>query len=1002
MSRNDQHRDRDPREAPDAAPPRLRPSRRSFLEATGFALFATAVTGCGRDEAMIAPAPATRPATLTPGKSRHYASVCHGCSAACGILVKNRDGRPIKFEGNPAHPLSRGGLCPVGQASILGLYDSLRLTGPLARGKAADWKHVDQEIGAALDKIESQGGTVRVLTDSVLSPTRRAVIERFLERFDDARHVAYDPLSSSAILAAHKQTHGAAVLPHYRLDQAEVIVSFDADFLGTWIAPVEFTAAYQAGRTPQGKPPRMSHHVQFESRMSLTGGNADRRAALAPGELGLAMSHLAVRLARKAGQTLEGEKQLAASPVSETLLDELTERLWQSRGKALILCGSQEPALQVLCNYLNETLKAYGATLDIERPSYQRQGDDAALHALVQEIQDGKVSALLVAGVNPVYDLPGGEKLAAALRKIPLVVSFASETDETAELAHFVCPEGHALETWGDAEPVAGVVSIAQPTVKPLGQTRSLLESLAQWSGQPQTSYDLVREHWEKVIHPRTSGQQPFAAFWNQALKDGFVEAPPQAASVEPFDVAAVSLVTTAPPAPADRFTLALYPKVGMLDGRHAQNPWLQELPDPVSKVTWDNYACLSPSAAAGLKVGEGDVVRIAVESSETLELPVVVQPGQHDNVVAVALGYGRKGTERFAKIGPQWLEGRPSVGPNGLVGVNAAPLLRWDEASLHYEQPGVTVTATGRNQPMAATQKHHEITVPKHLATPGAERRPVVEQTTLADYAHDPHAGSLAHHHATPELWPDDHRYDGHRWGMAIDLSKCTGCSGCVIACQAENNTPVVGKDEVRRSREMHWLRIDRYYEANAEGGVDVAHQPMMCHHCGNAPCETVCPVLATVHSDEGLNQQVYNRCVGTRYCANNCPYKTRRFNWFEYARPDELQNAVLNPDVTVRSRGVMEKCSFCVQRIQEAKIEAKRQGRELADGDILPACQQSCPARAIVFGDLNDPESEISKLLAGPRAYQVLGELNVQPAVSYLRLVRNRPSEAKEHHHV
>jgi molybdopterin-containing oxidoreductase family iron-sulfur binding subunit len=425
-----------------------------------------------------------------------------------------------------------------------------------------------------------------------------------------------------------------------------------------------------------------------------------------------------------------------------------------------------------------------------------------------------------------------------------------------------------------------------------------------------------------------------------------------------------------------------------MPDSSHAYNPWLHELPDPISKVTWDNYACVSPATAAKLGLSDGDVVRLAGGDDESLDLPVLVQVGQHDSVVGVALGYGSVLTRRFANIGPRWLQANPTVGPNGLVGKNASPMLKWADGGLRFTRDGVRLTKIAGQHPLATTQSYSLLTVPPRFASAGHERRGIIKESTLKDYqqqlAQEPGAESGEKQEA---LWPADHPGGDYQWGMVIDLNACTGCSACVVACQVENNIPVVGKDEVRRQREMHWLRVDRYY-TERDGGVDVAHQPMLCQHCGNAPCEVVCPVLATVHSDEGLNQQVYNRCVGTRYCANNCPYKVRRFNWFDYAHDDLLHNLVLNHDVTVRSRGVMEKCTFCVQRIQD--------GKSAGEGHVIQtACQQSCPAQAIVFGNLKDPASRVAKLAASRRSYQVLGELNVKPSVSYLGVVRNRPAE-------
>ncbi len=931
------------------------------------------LTGCRQAPVNKAIPQLAQPEGFTPGRSYDYASTCAGCAAGCGVLVKTRDGRPIKLEGNPEHPVSRGGLCAAGQASILGLYDSLRFRQPLRGGKQTSWAAIDRELGARLEALGRDGGAVRFLTGTVTSPTIRAAISGFLERFRDARHVEYDALSCSAILDAHERTHGVRAVPRYRFDRAEVIVSFDADFLGAWISPVESTAGYMAGRNPEAG--RFSWHAQIEPRLSLTGSKADRRFVRKPAEVAALLIELAAQIDKgPAG----GDAGL------------LAERLRQARGRSLVVCGLQDAAAQEACNRINQSLGNYGATLDLDRPSLQRRGNDHETEELLREAASGRVSALLVWGANPVYDLPGGE----ALRAVPLIVSFAERMDETAAAAHYVCPDRHPLESWGDAEPVSGTLSLFQPAIQPLGGGRPLVESLAGWSGSPQSAYEILRASWRERVFPRQSVEADFEKFWERAVHDGY-------AVVEPARTAGRSRTAPLrPPPPVEAasrgaFDLVLYAKPGMPDGRHAYNPWLQELPDPVTKVTWDNYACLAPAAASRLGVAQGDVVRLEVAGRQ-LSLPVVVQPGQHEEVVAVALGYGNQGSGRFSKLSRWWLGGGPSVGENGLVGQNAAPMLEFASGVLRYARSGVVVSRTNRKHPLACTQEHHSLSVPKHLAPASGGIRPIVREVALADL------GKLPPPSRGPELelWPPDHAFPNHRWAMVVDLSACTGCSACVIACQVENNVPVVGKDEVRRNREMHWLRIDRYY-SEAAGSVEVAHQPMMCQQCEHAPCETVCPVLATVHSEEGLNQQVYNRCVGTRYCANNCPYKARRFNWFEYAREDKLANMVLNPDVTVRSRGVMEKCTFCVQRIQEAKIEAKRRGERLRDGEIQTACQQSCPAKAITFGDLNDPKSRVSLLMRAKRRYRVLEEINVRPSVGYLRVVRNRPAEETGERH-
>ena len=967
-------------------------SRRSFLKAAGFTAAVAAVgAGCSHAPVEKAIPYLIQPEEIVPGVSYFYATTCGGCSAGCGVLAKNRDGRPIKLEGNPEHPLSRGGLCAIGQASLLGLYDSQRLKEPRMGGEAVSWEEVDRQVTNQLAEIRSASGAVRFLSGTILSPTLNAQIQKFLGPYRDARHIVYDALSSSAILDAHKETQGNRLLPHYRFDKADVIVSFDADFLGTWISPVEFTRDYATGRRLDTHPPRMSYHAQFESRMSVTGAKADHRLRVSPQELGETMMRLAARLASLAGTPFPLAVSASAGPL-DSKLEDLARRLWQSRGRSLVICGSQDVRLQALVNYMNELLENYGSTLEIGRPSQQKAGNDRELQSLVDELRSRKVAALFLYGANPVYSLPAGSVLAETIKRVPLVVSFAGRLDETSTLTRFVCPDHHALESWGDAEPVRANISLFQPAVHPLGQTRAVLESLAIWGGQPKAAYYIVRDHWRENIFPRVKSAANFQEFWDRAVEAGFAVVNADAPKTTRFKAAALQEITQQATA-AGEFSLVLYPKVAMLDGGHGENPWLQELPDPITKVTWDNYACLSPSSAQRLGLKEGDVVRLEVDAvqgtSPALELPVFVQPGQHDQVIAVALGYGTKGTERFSSVGPKWIFGRSNVGEDGRIGKNAAPLLVLAGGSLQYVRDGVQISKTGKRHALATTQTHHSLTMPEDVPLLGGKHREIVRETTVSALIAEA-KNSRPEVSKNNGLWPADHPFTGHRWAMAIDLTACTGCSACVVACQAENNIPVVGKDEVLRHREMHWMRIDRYY--SGEDDLDVLHQPMLCQQCDNAPCETVCPVIATVHSAEGLNQQIYNRCVGTRYCANNCPYKTRRFNWFNYVRDDRLRNLTLNPDVTVRSRGVMEKCSFCVQRIEAARIESRKQNKPIADGQIQTACQQSCPAQAIVFGDLNDPKSRIAQMARDPRRFAVLEEFNFRPAVNYLAVVRNR----------
>ncbi len=996
-------------------------SRRQFLEAAGFSMSLVALGGCGRAPVETALPLVVSAEGLVPGRMLSYASTCAGCPAGCGLLVGVRDGRPLKMEGMPEHPLSHGGLCAIGQALPLGLYDSQRLSFPTADGKQSDWDVVDKEIIRRLSDGANQG-TVVVVTSTVTSPTLQATIDSFLEPFKDSRHVIVDALSSSAILDAHDQTHGIRVLPHYRFDRANVIVSFGADFLGTWISPVEFTAAWRQGRVPSPEHPEMSYHVQLEGRLSLTGSNADRRYRLSPQDYAAVLGHMALEFGKRAGlPTPDGGSSkegafsglgLSDQALTNQELIGLNNRLWAARGHCLVICDSQDIAIQRLVNYINHALDNYGHTLDVDRPSRQRQGRDADVVALIDDLHAGRVSALFVAGTDLTQNLPDRDALVKSIQKVPLVVSCAERTDDFASLAQFVCPNHHPLESWADAEPVTGLISLTQPTLQPLNKTRSVVQSFHRWSSGPSSAntssaYEIMQSYWRKNVISRTKSEAPFQAFWDQAVHDGFVNVTPNTTKASEFQFKNVTVPEPIDAPSAGQFVLSLYSKVGLTDSRHAHNPWLQELPDPVTKVTWDNYVNISPTAATEYGLTEGDMVRVTGPDGVKIELPVFVQPGQHDRVLAIALGYGVRGTDRFADIGPRWLESRPTVAPGELVGKNAAAFLAIQDGTICPVRANCKLEKIKGRHPLATTQQHHSLTVPPQVAPHGAEVRDVVQHTTLAAFAKNPRAGTPeVHDHGVQQLWAEDHPKTGHHWGLAVDLNCCTGCSACLIACQSENNVPVVGKDEVHRGREMHWIRIDRYYSGD-DRDLQATHQPMMCQHCDNAPCETVCPVLATVHGAEGLNEQAYNRCVGTRYCANNCPYKVRRFNWFKYTHDDALQNLALNPDVTVRTRGVMEKCSMCVQRIEDGKLEARRLGLPVVDGAIQTACQQSCPAQAILFGDMNDPDSRIHTMLEDPRRYGVLEEFNFRPSVSYMRVVKNRddvtgePPAAEGGHH-
>jgi molybdopterin-containing oxidoreductase family iron-sulfur binding subunit len=952
-------------------------SRRDFLKLMGFSLGAAAVASCSPIPERQAVPLLSQPEGVVPGMETWYATTCGGCPAGCGLLAKDRDGRPIKVEGNPRSPISRGATCAAGQATVLSLYDDQRLRGPLLHGRKATWPEIDAFVGKRLAAIVARGGALALLTGTLVSPSTRALAAGFLHRFPNARHVTYDPVSLAALREANRRSFGRPVVPHFRFDRARVIVGLEADFLGTWLSPVEFARAYTEGRRLDG-PEAMARHYQFEGGLSLTGSNADQRIAVLPSELGLVVLGLVERVARRAGSPVPAVAM--NPPCDPALLDAVAADLWQHRGESLVVCGVNDPAVQTVVNRLNSLLGNIGSTVDLDRPSWQRQGDDAAMAALIGAMERGEVHGLLLWGVNPGYDHPEAERFVRALGNVSLKVSFADRLDETAVHADAVAPDHHFLESWGDAEPIAGWLSLRQPAIAPLFDTRAGQESLLRWMGQPGSAYDWLREYWRREIFPRQSRWARFEDFWDHSLQDGVCELTgSEAGPVEDkgdLDAAAAAILAAHREARGQGgYEVRLYEKAGLRDGRHANNPWLQEFPDPVTRITWGNYACMSPREAAELDLAEGDVI-VLRRGRTAHELPVHLQPGQPRGAISVALGYGRT---RAGKVGDG-------------VGANAFPLVTLRDGFACGWATGVRLEKTGRSEVLAATQRHDLM-----------EGRPIVRETALAEYRRDPAAGNGER----PELltlWEERPR-EGHFWGMAIDLNACLGCGACVVACQAENNVAVVGRDEVARGREMHWIRVDRYYAGPVED-PETLYQPMMCQHCGNAPCETVCPVLATVHSSDGLNQQVYNRCVGTRYCANNCPYKVRRFNWFDYANNDrfdyamnsDLGRMVLNPDVVVRSRGVMEKCSLCVQRIQAGKLKAETAGQPLADGEIKTACQQACPAQAIVFGDLNDPKSEVSRQQDSPRFYRVLEELNTRPVVGYLTRVRNRPEEEEE----
>ncbi|HEY2923940.1 MAG TPA: TAT-variant-translocated molybdopterin oxidoreductase [Candidatus Eisenbacteria bacterium] len=979
------------------------PSRREFLKLVG-AGAAFAAAGCARKPVEKILPYIRMPEEAVPGKAVWYASTCGECPAACGVLVKTREGRPIKLEGMKEHPVNRGGLCARGQASLLNLYDPDRIQGPVAvdrssgAAKASTWAAIDVRATRALREARDAGGRVVLLTGTLTSPSTRSLVEDFLGSIPSAAHVTYDAVSSDAIAKAQELCYGERRIPRYRLDKADLLLTIGADPLGTFLSPPEFARDFASRRHPESGS--MSRVVAIEPILTLTGTNADVRHRVRPEHLlgvVLALAHeLHVKNPRAAlagnaavGVSLQDYSSESAEQdagLRPGTLTALADELWANRGKSLVLAGPQAApanhavALQVAVNLLNSALGNDGVTVDTATPSLQAQGSEEAVLTLAERMRAGEIQVLLIHGVNPAYTLPAALGFGDLLKRVPFIVSFSDRVDETARHADFVAPDHHYLESWNDHEPRRGIRSLAQPAIAPLYGTRAFQDTLLSWgralgagllAGTAGTWHEYLRERWRKDVYPRSGAAATFDLFWEGALREGVWQAGGQGAtgagpgSFRPGALGEIPATKASPPS-GGPLSLVLYTPVTMYDGRSANNAWLQELPDPISKIDWDNYVSIAPSRAKELGVSDyemkADVVTVDVGHAK-FDLPVHVQPGLHPDVIAIAVGYGRTAAGRIGnKVGQNgYALAQATAGRVGLSGIPAR------------------ITKTGRQAPLACVQGHQY-----------TEDRPIIYETTFASFLKDPSSGNEAPTHE-PSMW-SPHKYTGYRWGMAIDLNACIGCSACMIACQAENNVPVVGKSIVLRGREMHWLRIDRYYSGNPEM-PETVHQPMLCQHCENAPCETVCPVLATVHDSEGLNLQIYNRCVGTRYCSNNCPYKVRRFNWFDYSSVREKSlRLVLNPDVTVRSKGVMEKCTFCVQRIRDAKEHAKALGVRVRDGDLETACSQSCPTQAITFGDINDPKSRVSEMQKHPRGYHVLADLNTRPVVTYEVKVRNR----------
>ncbi len=979
-------------------------SRRDFLKVMGFSLAAASLAACEAPIRKAIPY-VNKPIDINPSIPNYYASTFASGGDYAAVVVKTREGRPIKIDGNELSPINKGKVNAIVEASVLSLYDKQRLAGPMIGGAAAEWVAVDTEVKSKL----ASAGTVKIIANTILSPTTEKALQEFAVAFGGAELIMYDPISNYGIAKAAESFFGSSVIPSYHFDKAKTIVSFGADFLGTWISPIEFAAAYAKTRKVSKEKPEMSRHYQFESNLSMTGANADYRTPIKASQSGLAVLALYNAIAGKSGAAT-----ISAPKVEIANLDKAATDLLASKGASLVVSGSNDPNVQIVINAINELLGNNGATVDFANPVFFRRGNDERMNQFATELKSGQVGGVVFYNCNPVYDHARGAEIAEGIAKAKVSISTNGTLDETSSLVQIVAPDHHFLESWNDFQPKQGHFSLSQPTISPLFKTRQAQESFLVWAGSTTNYYDYLQANWNATLFPVVGNGATFQEFWDQSLFNGVVSIETTSSVVSAIGdasaaAAAVSQTYKANNAGAE---LVIYSKVGIGNGAFANNPWLQEMPDPITKATWDNYLTVSQKWAAdnGVTMYEENTQTASITvNGKSLIVPILIQPGQATGTFGLAIGFGRTKAGRVA---------------DG-VGVNAYNLLDSSKGFVNFEiTTGVEVAATGDSYKIARTQTHQTF----------MGRENVIQESVLSEYKLDNSAGRYR-----PKIYKDGefvkpsklslwkgHQYSQHHWGLAIDMNSCIGCGACTVACQVENNVAVVGKQEVLNRREMAWIRIDRYYSSDAPAddlkamevaaeNPEVTFQPMMCQQCNNAPCETVCPVAATTHSSEGLNQMTYNRCIGTRYCANNCPYKVRRFNWFKYhdnkdfaaanfAQNDDMGKMVLNPDVTVRVRGVMEKCSMCVQRIQAGKLTAKREKRTVQDGEINMACAVACPTDALVFGDMNDPNSKVSKLLkveentsalkevGEERAYHVLEEINVSPNVWYFTKIRNK----------
>jgi molybdopterin-containing oxidoreductase family iron-sulfur binding subunit len=945
-------------------------SRRRFLRLMGASLALSGIAGCAIQPLESIVPYVEQPESIVPGKPLFFATAATVGGFGVGVLAESQMGRPIKLEGNPAHPASLGATCATTQAEILSLYDPDRSQVVLRNGRVDTWERFQSDaLNIREGKIRARGRGLRLLTPPVNSPTLAAQLDRLLRQFPESHWHAYEPVGREAIRAGSRMLFGESLEPRYHLERADVVLALDADFLVWGPEQLRLARDFASRREPRGADDSARAAVNrlyaVEPTPSLTGAAADHRLILSARDIVLLAEAIAAAF-RVDGET--GDESARLSPHREWISGVVRD-LQEHRGRSLVVAGDAQPAaVHALALAVNHALGNIGETVTLHPPPEEIAGEPGTLPELIFDIGQGQVDTLLLLGVNPVYDAPADLEFADAIRSnVERTIHLGLYDDETAQHCTWHIPQAHFLETWGDIRGLDGTVTIQQPLIAPLYGGKSVIDVLSLFLGEPARScLEIVREHWSHELLPGESESS-----WRQALRDGTV--PGTAIPAKPIAPSPKRL--SLPPRQAaggdEGLELVFRPDPTIWDGSHANNGWLQELPRPLTRLTWENAALVSPQLAGRLGAINGEVLELRYQGRAVLA-PLWITPGQAAETVTVFLGYGR------------WRAGR--VGSN--LGYNAYSLRTSDTPWFGAK---LEISRTGTSSALATVQHHHNMA-----------GRDLVRVGKMAEFLESP--GSLArseHAHAEgPSLYPEAPRGEDaeNRWGMAIDLNRCIGCGSCVIACQAENNIPIVGKEEVLRSREMHWLRVDRYYEGDDASNPRTYFQPVPCMHCEKAPCELVCPVGATTHSDEGLNEMTYNRCVGTRYCSNNCPYKVRRFNFLQYSdEKTESLKLLRNPDVTVRSRGVMEKCTYCVQRINHARIAAKIEGRSLGGDEVVTACQGACPARAIIFGNLSDPESAVARAKSSTRNYTLLAELNTLPRTSYLARLLN-PNTAVE----